>query len=376
MLEYKRNAEQAVDRLRCLYRREMPDQILAVMHGFPNPHLAEYVAKWNPPPAGAECPLPSREEAFDLWDAKLRILRDLEDDSLPVAYAMLDFGESGFAAFLGATIHFYAKSLGEQYSGGTYSWAEPLLADWGPLDRLSFCRENPWVQRFFDGLEYFIPRARGRFGINAFLCIDALTLACELRGTSHAYLDLYEHPQELRRLMELGVDVNAQMLAMQYAMIDPFQEGRFIFTGEWVPHPSPVPLSVDPYILCAPGAYRDFGREYQQHLLDRFGAGFVHFHGPRLDLLPEVLELRGLIFLQGFDSGRWDEPRAFEILPEIKRLCGDIPLVISCTKEELVFGMRGRTLPGGILYGVGGVESIEEANRLMEEVRRYRAPGR
>jgi len=375
LLLYKANAQQVLERLRAFWHREMPDQILAVMSGFPNPYLEKFQAKWNPPPQGAERQLPSPEETFDLWDAKLRVLKSLEDDSLPVAYATLDFGESGFAAFLGAEIHFYSKNLDGLYNGGTYSWAQPLLDSWQELEKLSFSLDNPWVRRFRELLAYFIPQVSGRLGINVFLCIDALTLACELRGTSRAYLDLYEHPQELRRVMEIGVEENIQMLEMQYQMIEPFQEGRFTWIGGWVPHSSPVPLSVDTYILCAPWVYRDFGLAYQQRLIDHFGAGFMHFHGPRLDLLPEVLRLQGLMFLEGFDSGRVEEPRAFEILPQIKALTGDMPLLISCTQAELMQGMHERSLPGGVMYRVGDVSSIEEANRLMEEVRRYRAPG-
>lgn len=370
MLAYKANSAEVLARLRAFYHREMADQILAVVSGFPNPYLEEFWAHCNPPPHGVERLLPSKEQTFELWDAALRIRRNLEDDSLPVAYVTLDFGESGFAAFLGAKIHFYAK-----HGGGTYSWAEPLLKDWSELDRLSFSPDNPWVRQFRENLAYLVARARGKFGLNAFLCIDALTLACEVRGTSQAYLDLYEHPQELRRLMALGVEENTSMLEMQYDLLEPCEGGRFTWIGGWVPYPTPVPLSVDAYIPCAPWVYRDFGLEYQQRLLDRFGSGFLHFHGPRLDLLPEVLQLKGLIFVQGIDSGREDEPRGFDLLPQIKALTQDMPLLVSCTKADLLLGMRERTLPGGVMYNVDGVASIEEGNRLMEEVHRYRTCG-
>lgn len=366
-LAYKRNLDETLARLEALWTRHMPDGICAVMHGMPNPYEEEWRRKWRPGPLGSERDLPGSEEMFERHDMQQRARAEVEDDGLPVAYGCLDWGESGFAAFLGARVRFYSRGEG----GGTYSWAEPLLDDWSRLDRLEF-ESQPHYRRFIETLEYLVSRAEGLFGINAFLRIDALTHAMELRGATQALLDIYEHPQELRALMAFSRDMNARILEREYAIIPPFRGGRFTWIGGWVPHPAPVPLSVDPYVYCSPAVYRDLGHEYQAALLQGFGAGFVHVHDYRLDLLEMLRDTPGMLFAQGVESGGGLGVSAFERIAEVKRVAGTLPLLISCRYEQLLEGMRQGTLPGGVMYSVGGVPSVYAANKAMETVRRYR----
>lgn len=368
-LAYKRNLNETIARLEALWTGRMPHGICATMHGWPNPYLEEWRQKWHPPAQGTERDLPSKEEIFEHWDALLRGRSEVEDDSLPVAYACLDWGESGFAGFLGAKVHFYSR--GE--NGGTYSYAEPLLADWSQLEELRLEEQNRLYAAFLETLRYVVTRAEGLFGVNAFLRIDALTLAMELRGATRALLDLYEFPKQLERLLRFGVELNAQILEQEYAIIPPFRGGRFTWIGGWVPHISPVPLSVDPYVYCASWVYRDFGEAYQLALLERFGSGFFHLHGYRLDLLAAIKELPGVLFVQGVESGGGLGEAAFAHLEAIKQVAGTLPLLISCTYQELLAGLKEHSLPGGVMYDVSGVPTVYEANKAMELVRSYEA---
>lgn len=369
-LAYKRNLDETLARLEALWGRRMPQGICATMHGWPNPYLEQWRVRWQPPPLGMERDLPSKEEIFERHDAQMRGRAEVEDDSLPVAYGCLDWGESGFAAFLGAKIHFYSR--GED--GGTYSYAEPLLDDWAKLSSLRFDESNPYYVRFLDTLQYLVAGAEGLFGINAFLRIDALTHAMELRGSTQALLDIYERPKELAEFMAFSQEMNARILEQEYEIIPPFRGGRFTWIGGWVPHLAPVPLSVDPYVYCSASVYRDFGIQYQQALMDRFSTGFVHVHDYRLDLLEMLRDMPGMLFAQGVESGGGLEESAFEHLAEIKRVAGDMPLLISCSYDQLLEGMRKHTLPGGVMYSVGEVPDVYAANKAMEAVRRYYAP--
>jgi len=46
---------------------------------------------------------------------------------------------------------------------------------------------------------------------------------------------------------------------------------------------------------------------------------------------------------------------------------------LECTKEELLEGMRDRTLPGGAVH-VLRADSVAEANEIMKRVRDYKVP--
>jgi hypothetical protein len=60
-------------------------------------------------------------------------------------------------------------------------------------------------------------------------------------------------------------------------------------------------------------------------------------------------------------------------LREIRARTGDMPLEIWCHADELAAGMRERTLPGNTLYRVDEVQTVHEANQLMEQVWAYRS---
>ena len=348
----------------------MPQGICASMHGWPNSYQQAFREKWCPPAQGVERELPSQEEIFDYHDAAMQGRAQVEDDSLPVAYGCLDWGESGFAAFLGAKTHFYSR--GED--GGTYSWAEPLLGDYRDLDFLRLSEDHPYYARFLKTLSYLVQRAEGLFGINAFLRIDVLTHAMELRGSTQALLDIYEHRDDLKHLMQFSQDVNTSVLEREYEIIPLFRGGHFTWNGGWVPHPAPVPLSVDPYVYCSGSVYQELGMAFQQRLIDRFGSAIFHIHGYRLDLLALIASMPGVVFAQGLQSGGGLGIIAFDHLSEIKRTAGDLPLLISCSYQQLLAGMRRRSLPGGVLYSVGEVPSVCAANKAMELVRDYVAP--
>jgi len=220
---------------------------------------------------------------------------------------------------------------------------------------------------------YLVSRSEGLFGINTFLRIDVLELAMELRGSTQALLDVYDHREELSRLMALGLEMNARILEREHEIIPAFRGGRFTWIGGWVPYCAPVPLSVDPYVYCGASVYRDFGIEYQEALLNRFGSGFMHLHGYRLDLLEMICGMPGMLFVQGIEAGSGIGERAFEHLDEIREVAGDMPLLISCEYQEFLQALRSRRLPGGVLYSVHGVPNVCAANKAMEAVRQYQA---
>jgi len=47
--------------------------------------------------------------------------------------------------------------------------------------------------------------------------------------------------------------------------------------------------------------------------------------------------------------------------------------MVDCTQGELLEHMADRSLPGNVRYTVTDVETLAEANTLMDRVRNYRA---
>jgi hypothetical protein len=356
-LEYKPGLADVVERHRRLWTRQMPDGILARIDPAEIPFTDPLQF----------CPdIPAMAAA---WEQNYRARKDVEDDLIPVA--RVSFGSAAFAAFLGAEILF---------DGGA-GWCRPLINDYSQLDDLAFDEQNEWIQRQLEACRFFVQAAQGKFALCETEPMDGLNLVEGLRGSA-AYTDLYDHPAEVHRLLDFAVRINIRLIEMQRAILQPcqvYQGGNFSMFRIWLPGQA-VWMSVDAYGLCAPPVFRKFGAPYLQRTIDHFSGGWIHLHSTSLHLLPELALLDqkqgahpSLLGLNIYDDP--NGPRALSQLKRIRQIVGDIPLQVDCRADELQQGLVDHTLPGGVMYMVkSGVHTIHQANRLMEQVRAYRAP--
>ena len=371
---YKPNLDETLGRLRAFWNRRMTRGITLNVRGFANPYHERYLDSRAFEPAGTRAAdVPSDELRWDRWDAQLGIHRQLHDDSLPVAYPTLDFGESLITALVGGEIQLFWRGDGSTYS----ALVEPIVRSAADVDGLRFDPATAIARRTGEVTAAMQSRARGRFGVCPFITMDALNFACEVMGTTEAYMAVARGgTPAVHRLMDFAVDLNVRFLEMQQALIDDFAGGAFHHQAHWVPFEGATPwLSVDSYTCCSPRTYAEVGRAYQQRLIDHFGQGVMHFHTSRIDLLLEVAKLDGLLGLSIDGSGRAQDPTPFEVLmehgAEIRRIAGDLPLMCRCTEAEFVRHMEDRTLPGNVRYSVTAVETVAEANALVERAKDY-----
>ena len=329
----------------------------------------DFERKWGTFTEGQERPFPSNEEILDRLVIALEARGRARDDWLPVLYSTLDAGEGIAAALMGAaSIRFIHRARAP-----TFSKAETVLPDYSDLGELRFSLENPWMQRLLDLQRHFERLAGSRFAQHPFLTMDAMNFACELREATNAYLDVYEHPDELRRLMEIGLDFNIRFQEAQMDLIGPHRDGCFVWLTDWAPFERAVSMSVDAHVICSAKTYVEFGFDYNQRLIGHFGHGLMHFHCNRADLAAEVARLRGLELLQvGGDTrdGVADIDRA----EDLRSAVDDIPLQVACELATFRRRLDERTLLPNVWYTVyGQALAAEEANGLMDTVRAYRA---
>jgi hypothetical protein len=293
---------------------------------------------------------------------------EVEDDTLPVAYSILDGGESMIGGLFGKPIKFYHR---DHYAA--YSKAEEVVQDYSTLP--TFSKKNEWFQRFLSIQKCFEKHMGDCFGQHPCLTMDALNFVVEMRGTTSAYLDLYEHPEEIRLLLELGLKFNIAFQDAQRKMISKFGGGCFEWLCQWVPFENAVSLSVDAYAITSVEHYVEYGFDYQRRLIEHFGHGFLHFHCTRADLAKEVIKLPGLELFQFGDDPK-DKTPNIDHLPEMREIVGDVPMMIKCRKPEFVIRLDKGELMPNVWYYVGqDGENFtkDEANRLMDRVRAYRA---
>ena len=359
-LLYKPNLKEVQLRLQSLYAREAGDQIFATMD-VPSRAIAEF-AKTYP---GGQCGEPDLDDRIRFWDDFYRQRVAVDDDTMPAAY-LSELDQGLYGGLLGADVRF----MSDPATGWISSMVPPLLKDWSEFDRLRFDPEHPWWKRYVGQLDRFIEASRGRWAISHFILIDALNFVFELIGATQTYLSLDEHPEMVRRAIDFAYDLNVRVHETFFEKAPSFEGGTFSNFCQWLPG-RVVSESVDPYHMTSVAYFERWGREPAERIMTHFDGGVIHIHANGRHLLEAVSTMRGLkaVLLQD-DLGF---PKAFDVLAELKPRLGDVPVSVFAPYEAFVERLDRHALPGGVLYQVRNVPSIDAANRLMEKVRTYRA---
>ena len=359
-LEYKRNAADAVARLRRLYRRQARDRVFATFR-LPDPTLDEFARTYG----DGECGYPDPATRVAFWERCLAARVRVEDDSIPAAY-LSEMDQGLYGGMLGGEVRFMAHSD----SGWISSMVAPLLDDWSEFDSLGIERSTLWFQRYLAQLDAFAAAAAGRFGISHFILIDSLNFVFELVGATNTYLSLIEQPELVRRAIDFAYDLNILVQDTFFERVGLLDGGTASNMVQWIDGRI-VSESVDPFHMTSVDYFEAWGREPVERILAHYDGGVLHVHGNGRHLLEAVSSIRGLqaIYL-GDDRGF---PEAFDVLGALQTRTGDVPLVVSTGWDRFIDALRRRTLPGGVLYQVTGARSADDVNRLMDEVRAYRA---
>lgn len=359
-LAYKPNAAETFDRLRELYERRTQDRIFARME-VPSPALIEFQSHYSE----GYCDYPDPAERVRFWDRYLAERAAVDDDSIPQAY-LSEMDQGLYGGALGGKVQFMVHPD----NGWISSMVAPLLNDWAEFDRLHFDRSHPWVDRYQRQVKAFVEGAAGKFAISHFILIDGLNFVFELIGATNTYLSLIERPEMVRRAIDFAFQLNLDLQNLFFDLVPQVAGGTASNMVQWLPGRI-VSESVDPFHMTSVEYFETWGREPIERILGRFDGGVVHIHGNGRHLLKAVASLRGLkaIFL-GDDKGY---PQAFDILASLQSRVGDTPLVVQVDYARFAQKLAAHELPGGVFYKVHEVPNVATANRLMEQVRQYRA---
>lgn len=347
------------ERLRALYERRAPDQVFAVMET-PSAALEAFAARYDK--GYCACPDPRERAAF--WDAHLRRRAEVLDDGVASAY-LSECDQGLYGGMCGGRVQYMAHPE----NGWISSMVAPLLSEWAEVHSLRIEPGHEVFGRYLRQLDVFRAAAAGTFGLSHFILIDGLNFVFELFGATRTYLALFEEPERVRQAIDFAFDLN---VFVQQAFFDAdvlVAGGTCSNMAQWLPGRI-VSESIDPFHMTSVDDFERWGREPAERMLGHFDGGVLHIHGNGRHLLEAASALQGLkACYLGDDRGY---PRAFDILAEVRRRVGALPLVVSCGFQELVAGLDAHTLAGGVLYQVADVPDAAAANRTMDRVRAYR----
>jgi len=358
-IAYKHGAGEVIERLKLLYERKAGDQIFA---DFQIPTLT--MDQFRADHAEGYTSYPDPNERARFWDSLLKEKMLCEDDQIPTAY-LSEFDQGLYGALIGGEIQF----LKDPGTGWISSMIKPMFEDLTLFQLRPFEESHPWFRKYLQQLEIFSKVSENRFGISHFILIDSLNFVFELVGATKTYLSLFEVPDTVRQIIDFAFDLNVRVQEAFFENTPSFLGGTFSNMVQWVPG-RVISESVDPFHMTSVEDYEQWGEENVQRMFNHFDGGVLHIHSNGRHLLNAVSRLEGLKAILLLDEK--DNPPAFDVLPEMKKLVGDVPLVVSVNEDAFERHLSRNTLPGGVFYAVKSTKSVDEVNRIMEGVRKYR----
>ena len=357
-LSYCPNSHDVMSRLRALYERRSLDRVFAVM-ATPSKALADFAARYS----HGYCEYPDLSERLAFWDARLREQADVLDDGIPSAY-LSECDQGLYGGMVGGNVQYMAHPE----TGWVSSMVAPLLEDWSELEFIAIDAACEAFRRFGEQLAVYRRGGSGKFGISHFILIDGLNFVFELFGATKTYLALYEAPEMVHQAIDVAFDLNVKVQQTFFGAGIMVEGGTCSNMAQWLPGRI-VSESIDPFHMTCVDDFERWGRGPAERIIGRFDGGVVHIHGNGRHLLEAASLTRGLKAMYVADDRGY--PRAFDILPEVRRRVGDLPLVVSCLFDDFQRALVEHTLTGGVLYQVEGVPDVDAANRAMDDVRAY-----
>ena len=300
---------------------------------------------------------PDYKKMFDCYKNFYEKTRELMDDSPPVARASLGSAASNY---FGGELSFTSQ--------GIYSL--PIADNLKGFDFsiIKYDPDNKWIKYQMEMVKYFSENAKGLFPVSITEVIMGLPFVDLMIG-QNAYLEIYDSPQLVLKMIDKSIEFYIKYINEQRKYVERYRDGFFEMYFIWLPG-NQIWNGMDVYANCSPEVWRQFGKPYHEEIGKYYGGQFMHMHSNAIYLVKEVSStkyIKGISIIDDFNM-----PRGFDKIDEIHRDANRVPLQIMCTKDELLSGMKDKTLKRNVYYWcTSGVKTIEEANKIMEIVYEY-----
>lgn len=255
--------------------------------------------------------------------------------------------------------------------GGTI-WAESYLETWDGIDELGEPENNAWVSTLLEALRLLVDSAAGRYAVGPAVLRGPADTAAALRGTERFYLDLYDNPKKVERLLRRCTEVILRVSQLQMEIIPPFYGGASNYMGVWAPGRNVV-ISDDLAAFMSPAFYRTFLEVHHRRLTEAFPWTLIHLHATGLGFLDHLLAMPGLDGVQIViePSG----PSVSQLIPTLRKVQARKRVVLVANKsedmhDEDLFQVI-EALCTGSLFVIVERSSVAEAQGLLSRVRHH-----
>ncbi|NLN16885.1 MAG: hypothetical protein GX182_06165 [Firmicutes bacterium] len=244
-------------------------------------------------------------------------------------------------------------------------WAEEMGLSWDELEGLQVDEDNPWLQKYLAFTKMLVERSEGRFPVGLPILRGISDMLAALRGSSQVIYDLYDHPEEVHRLIDKLTAIFLMVINKMAEVTGPFHGGYFIEQfALWAPGRL-IRLQEDASALYSPELFREFLQGPNRTLAGSAPYSLIHLHSSSLFLLEDILAIDELTVIQiNKDVGGMPVP---QMMPYLKMVqdAGKCLIIRGCLDHEDLALFREHLVPTG-LYLQTVIDRPEDAGKYSE----------
>lgn len=267
-------------------------------------------------------------------------------ETFPVFWPNL--GPEVYAAFYGAELQY----------GEVTSWSKPVVQDWADMDKLQLNWDNGYFKKLEDLTRCALQKCPGKFMVGYTDLHPGVDCAAAWRDPQQFCLDLYDHPAEAKRLIELAIADFETIYDRFNAMLKAAGQ----LSVSWMGNPSydrmHIP-SCDFSAMISQEFFNEFCLPVLQREVKTMSHNIFHVDGKgvakHLEAISSVPQVHALQWVQGVGA---DYP-ILQWIPLIKQMQAKKPVIVDLQKHELEPFIE-QMEPAGLFLWIATENEVEE----------------
>jgi hypothetical protein len=280
------------------------------------------------------------------------IRNSVKDDYIPMLCP--EFGPAMLGHVAGGVIEY----------GSSSSWSKPILKDASDteLNKINFNEDR--FKIVADRIDYFLKHNEHGYVVSSCDLESPFDLAVDLLGVENFLLGFYDYPDRMHKLFERCFDVWLRYQQQIHAMVPEYSGGYFDLWNVWQPK-NTIWTTIDASCNVSPKIFDEFFMPVIKRILETYDWIWMHVHSVSLKMVEPLMDEPAI---KGFEIA--DDPtcRTTTIFPRLKEIHKTKNLLLDCKKENLELYLSEFD-PAGLLLFIDGVETPQEANILLDNVR-------
>ena len=313
---------------------------------------------------------PSLEGTIAFYDPALNLpIIEAREKSVLQAAALLE-DDTPPAIASGGGVYFTGAAFGAPVRvTANVMTSDPIIDSWEQADAIRYDHDNAWIRRALGLARQLVDRSAGRYAVTPGLLEGPSDICAELRGATRLAGDLYEYPDQVRRLAGRATDAWIAYASDLHAIIPLYDGGTVTQWSVWTPGRG-IALQEDFCTLVSPSLFRDFVAPLDREIAATADTAWIHLHAGQVHLVDPFLEIAAIRGIQIVNDGVASPPMC-RMLPAMQRVqAAGRPLILRKYTIPELESILPHLAPEGLALDVY-LTSVTDGQSWLERLSRW-----